>query len=352
MNEINNSSSIFSLNSYRYDLPPHLIAQYPVDPRDRSRLLVMDRTSGDLQDRIFAEVTDFFKTGDTLVLNRTRVIPARLFGNKETGAAIEILLLVKREEGWEALVKPARRMKRGAVVKFPGSDVSAEVAEVLEGNGCRLLRFNNCPDMDGFLTQAGQMPLPPYIDRETEAGDREHYQTVYAREPGSAAAPTAGLHFTWALLEKLQAKGVEIVTVVLHVGLGTFRPVSCDDIREHQMHFESYHVSPETALILNRTRDRGGRIIATGTTVVRTLETIYTAEAGFSSGGGITNKFIYPGYTYGAVDGLITNFHLPGSSLLMLVSAFAGLDHTLEAYRHAVAQQYRFFSYGDAMIII
>ncbi len=346
------SDAVYATSSYQYDLPPNLIAQYPVEPRDSSRLLVMEKGTGLLRDRAFTEVADLLKSGDTLVLNRTRVIPARLFGIKDTGARIEILLLAQREEYWEALVKPARRMKAGTVVRFPGFRTYAEVEAVLEGDGCRLLSFHNCPDMDDFLNNVGQVPLPPYISRGAEPGDREQYQTVYARESGSAAAPTAGLHFTIALLEQLKVKGVDIATLVLHVGLGTFRPVSSDDIREHRMHSERYYVGPETAMVLNRTRARGGRIIAVGTTVVRTLESIYTDGSGFTCANGETNKFIFPGYTYKAVDGLITNFHLPASSLLMLVAAFAGLDHTLAAYHHAVAEKYRFFSYGDAMLII
>ncbi|MEQ8200026.1 MAG: tRNA preQ1(34) S-adenosylmethionine ribosyltransferase-isomerase QueA [Syntrophomonadaceae bacterium] len=353
MNDFPVTDSIYSIDTYRYDLPPEMIAQYPAEPRDSSRLLVLDRNTGRLQDRVFNEVKYLLAAGDILVLNRTRVIPARLWGVKDTGAHIEILLLARKEGCWEALVKPARRMKVGSIVRFPGfEDVAAEVEAVLEGNGCRLLRFHNCPDMTSFLEQAGQVPLPPYIDRPAEPDDLVNYQTVYAREPGSAAAPTAGLHFTAGLLEEIRARGVQIVTVVLHVGLGTFRPVSSQDIREHRMHCESYYVSPETSAILNKNRAGGARIVAVGTTVVRTLESVYNAEAGFRSGSGQTDMFIYPGYRFKAIDGLITNFHLPGSSLLMLVGAFGGLDNTLAAYRHAVEGGYRFFSYGDAMLII
>ena len=343
---------IYSLDTYRYDLPPQLIAQYPADTRDSSRLLVMDRQTGSLQDRIFNEIKHLLVSGDTLVLNQTKVIPARLIGVKDTGARVEILLLGQKEGGWEALVKPARRMKVGSIVRFPGcADVKAEVEAVLEGNGCRRLKFHNCPDMTSFLEQAGQVPLPPYIDRRAEPDDRVRYQTVYACEPGSAAAPTAGLHFTAGLLEEIKARGIEVVTLVLHVGLGTFRPVSSPDIRQHRMHLESYYVSPAAAAILNRNRAEGGRIVAVGTTVVRTLESVYSEQAGFSSGSGQTDMFIYPGYRFKAIDGLITNFHLPCSSLLMLVGAFGGLDNTFAAYRHAVAAGYRFFSYGDAMFI-
>ena len=352
MHILPDADPIYSLDTYQYDLPPELIAQYPADPRDSSRLLVMDRQTGRLQDRIFNEIKHLLGSGDTLVLNQTKVIPARLSGVKDTGARIEILLLGQKEGGWEALVKPARRMKVGSIVRFPGcADVKAEVEAVLEGNGCRRLKFHDCPDMTSFLEQAGQVPLPPYIDRRAEPNDRVRYQTVYACEPGSAAAPTAGLHFTAGLLEEIKARGIEVVTLVLHVGLGTFRPVSSSDIRQHRMHSESYYVSPATAAILNRKRAGGGRIVAVGTTVVRTLESVYSEQAGFSSGSGQTDMFIYPGYRFKAIDGLITNFHLPCSSLLMLVGAFGGLDNTLAAYRHAVAAGYRFFSYGDAMFI-
>ncbi|HRY12285.1 MAG TPA: tRNA preQ1(34) S-adenosylmethionine ribosyltransferase-isomerase QueA [Syntrophomonadaceae bacterium] len=343
---------IYSIDNYRYDLPPESIAQYPAEPRDSCRLLVMDRQTGSLQDRVFNEIKHLLVSGDTLVLNQTKVIPARLIGVKDTGARIEILLLGQEEGLWEALVKPARRMKVGSIVRFPGfPDVRAEVVAVLEGNGCRQLRFHDCPDINSFLELAGQVPLPPYIDRHAEPDDLVRYQTVYAREPGSAAAPTAGLHFTAGLLEEIKARGIEVVTLVLHVGLGTFRPVSSPDIRQHRMHFEKYYVSPDTAGILNRNRARGGRIVAVGTTVVRTLESVYSDQAGFCSGSGQTDMFIYPGYRFKAIDGLITNFHLPCSSLLMLVGAFGGLDNTMAAYRHAVETGYRFFSYGDAMFI-
>ena len=343
---------IYDLKSYHFDLPPYLIAQFPVEPRDSSRLLVMDRRSGKLEDRIFRDIIDYFDPGDTLVINKTRVVPARLFAYKNTGAKIEILLLNKQGENWEALVKPARRMQIGSRVFFKDfPDVEIEVMAEME-NGARLLRFHNCPDEMTFLNQAGLMPLPPYINRPVEEKDKITYQTVYAQEAGSAAAPTAGLHFSAELLQALQEKGINVAEILLHVGLSTFRPVNCEDIREHQMHYEFYQIDADTAELLNNTRRNGKNIVAVGTTVVRTLETVYNKNHEFCCQSGQTNKFIYPGYEYGAVDKIITNFHLPGSSLIMLVAAFAGLDNTLQAYRHAVEAEYRFFSYGDAMLII
>lgn len=346
-------NSIYSLETYNYDLPPGLIAQFPVEPRDSSRLLVLDRQTGRVEDRIFRQVIDYLEPGDTLVINHTRVIPARLFAYKETGARIELLLLSKNEDNWEALVKPARRMKVGSRVKFKEHpEVEAEVVAELSIDGGRLIKLHNCPDEEKFINEVGHMPLPPYINRSAEAGDRNRYQTVYAREAGSAAAPTAGLHFTEGLMEDIKANGINIAAVTLHVGLGTFRPVSSPDIRQHQMHYEHYQINAETAALLNETRNRGRNIVAVGTTVVRTLETVYNDKVGFTSQSGQTNKFIYPGYPIKAIDKMITNFHLPGSSLIMLVAALAGLDNTMAAYEHAVAHQYRFFSYGDAMLII
>ncbi len=344
--------SSYDLDRYLFDLPPQLIAQYPAEPRDSARLLVMDRFSGRLEDRIFTDICTYFSPGDTLVINQTKVMPARLFAYKTSGAKIEILLLSKRGENWEALVKPARRMPQGSRVFFPDHPgVEMEVTAELE-NGGRLLRFLHCPNEMAFLDQAGKMPLPPYISRPAEEKDKTSYQTIYARQAGSAAAPTAGLHFTPKLLQDLQDSGVNVARILLHVGLGTFRPVSCADIREHQMHYEYFEIDEDTAERLNNTRQNGKNIVAVGTTVVRTLETVYNKDYGFCGQAGQTNKFIYPGYQYQAVDKIITNFHLPGSSLLMLVAAFAGLENTCEAYRHAVDEKYRFFSYGDAMMII
>ncbi|HWQ76908.1 MAG TPA: tRNA preQ1(34) S-adenosylmethionine ribosyltransferase-isomerase QueA [Syntrophomonas sp.] len=343
---------IYDLQSYNFDLPQHLIAQYPAEPRDSARLMVMRRSGGQLEDRIFSDVIDYLEPGDTLVVNKTKVIPARLFARKSTGASIEILLLNRQGEDWEALVKPARRMPKGSRVFFDGfPGVEIEVKEELE-NGGRLLHFCNCPDEMAFLDQAGNMPLPPYINRPAEAGDKTAYQTVYAQEEGSAAAPTAGLHFTEELLQQLCEKGVNIAEILLHVGLGTFRPVNCEDIRDHQMHYEYFQIDADTAELLNNTRKKGKNIVAVGTTVVRTLETVYNKEHGFCCKSGWTNKFIYPGYEYGAVDAIITNFHLPGSSLIMLVAAFAGLDNTMRAYQHAVKEEYHFFSYGDVMMVV
>lgn len=346
--------SIYNLNTYNYDLPHELIAQFPAEPRDASRLLVLDKKTGNIEDKVFSQVIDYFEAGDTLVINHTRVISARLFAYKDTGAKVELLLLHKREDTcWEALVKPARRMKVGSRVKFAGQeDVEVEVTAELEMDGGRLLKFHNCPDVDQFISEVGHMPLPPYINRADEMGDKNRYQTVYAQESGSAAAPTAGLHFTDQLLQDIKNKGINIARITLHVGLGTFRPVSSPDIREHHMHYEYYHVNAETAAILNETRSRGRNIIAVGTTVVRALETVYNDDYGFLCQSGQTNKFIYPGYHIKAVDRMITNFHLPGSSLIMLVAALAGLDFTMTAYSHAVDNKYRFFSYGDAMLII
>ncbi len=346
-------NNIYNLETYNYSLPPGLIAQFPAEPRDSSRLLVLNKHTGLVEDRIFHQVIDYLEAGDTLVINHTRVIPARLYAYKETGAKIELLLLCKKGDNWEALVKPARRMKVGSRVKFMGqADVEAEVLADLDIDGGRLIKFHHCPDEEQFIGQVGQMPLPPYINRAAEVEDQNRYQTVYAQEAGSAAAPTAGLHFTDRLLQDIKAKGINIARITLHVGLGTFRPVSSQDIREHQMHYEHYQVNSETAALLNDTRSQGHHIVAVGTTVVRTLETVYNDKRGFACQSGETNKFIYPGYPVKAIDKMITNFHLPGSSLIMLVSALAGLDHTRAAYQHAVDNQYRFFSYGDAMLII
>lgn len=343
---------IYNLKSYEYHLPEELIAKFPAEPRDSSRLLVLDRRTGAVEDRIFRDIIEYLESGDTLVINQTKVIPARLHGYKESGAKVEILLLKKQGEFWECLVRPAKRLKPGHIVFF-GEDipVTAEIVEITETEGGRLIRFNNCPDDYEFIDKMGEMPLPPYIKRKAEERDKSRYQTVYAREAGSAAAPTAGLHFTERLLDDLKAKGVNIASIVLHVGLGTFRPVACEDIRKHKMHREWYCIDKETADLLNSTRKAGRSIVAVGTTVVRTLETVYNDDYGFREESGETEKYIYPGYQFKAIDKLITNFHLPGSSLIMLVAAFAGYENTMAAYNHAVAHRYRFFSYGDAMFI-
>lgn len=352
MNHEEKCNDLYNLHSYEFDLPPHLIAQFPVEPRDHSRMLVMDRHSGKIEDQVFKNMIEYLSPGDTLVINNTRVIPARIFARKKTGAKIEILLLNKQDDKWEALVKPARRMPLGTRVYFEDYPLVEAVVIGELDNGGRLIKFFNCPDEMAFIELVGNMPLPPYINRPAEEGDKQRYQTVYAQAAGSAAAPTAGLHFTPELLKLLEQKGVNIAQILLHVGLGTFRPVSSDDIREHQMHYEYYQIDTTTAKLLNNTRQNGKNIIAVGTTVVRTLETVYNKNHGFQAQMGQTNKYIYPGYQFSAVDKIITNFHLPASSLIMLVAAFAGLDYTMTAYRHAVEKEYRFFSYGDAMFII
>ena len=334
-----------------YELPEDRIAQEPVEPRDHSRMLVLDRKTGTFEDRHFYDVLDYLREGDCLVLNDSRVLPARLYGEKcGTGAAVELLLLhPKGGDRWEALAGPGRRAKPGDRLRFGEGLLEAEVIEVLEG-GNRLIQFDFQGNFYAVLEQVGQMPLPHYI--KTQLQDKERYQTVYAREPGSAAAPTAGLHFTPALLDRIRAKGVDIAFVTLHVGLGTFRPVKADDITDHKMHAEHYELSQETADRLNRTRERGGRVIAVGTTSCRTLESVGLTNGRVEPGEGWTSIFIYPGYTFRILDGLITNFHLPESTLIMLVSAFAGYEHTMHAYDVAVQQRYRFFSFGDAMLIV
>lgn len=354
-------TDIHNLASYQFEVPEELIAQYPADPRDSSRLLVLGRDNGKIEDRIFKNITEYFRPGDTLVLNDTRVIPARLFGYKESGARVEILLLKKTGPTWEALVRPARRLRPGDRVKldippsmpnkYSAQGIEIEILAELNMPGGRQVCFHNCSNEMDVIEAAGYMPLPPYIKRQAESGDTVRYQTIYADKAGSAAAPTAGLHFTASLIKEIEAKGVNIARVLLHVGLGTFRPVSAGDIREHQMHYEYCMLPEATARILNQTRQQGRRIIAVGTTVVRTLESFYS-EDGFIAGEMETNRFIYPGYQFRAIDAMITNFHLPGSSLIMLVAAFAGYDHTMTAYRHAIANRYRLFSFGDAMLII
>jgi len=348
---MSDDQKIYDIDSYSYDLPAELIAQYPVTPRDSSRLLVLDRSSGGMEDQVFSNLIEYLETGDTLVLNKIRVIPARLVGFRDSGARAEIFLLRKRGGEWEALVKPARRLPPGKIVRFESADEYIEILEETDTAGGRMVRICNCKDENEFLCRHGHIPLPPYIDRPDEIMDQECYQTVYAKNDGSVAAPTAGLHFTDQLLDQLVSKGIHIVYLVLHVGIGTFRPVKTQDIRDHKMHFEVYEFDRQAADLLNQTRSNHKKIIAVGTTVVRTLETVYNEDCGFSAASGETNKFIYPGYTFKAIDGLITNFHLPRSSLIMLVSAFAGQENTMAAYRHAVDQRYRFFSYGDAMFI-
>ncbi|MGQ5112283.1 tRNA preQ1(34) S-adenosylmethionine ribosyltransferase-isomerase QueA [Bacillus halotolerans] len=337
---------------FDFELPERLIAQVPLEQRDASRLMVLDKHTGELTDSSFKQIISFFKEGDCLVLNNTRVLPARLFGTKEdTGAKVELLLL-KQEAGdrWETLVKPAKRVKKGTVVTFGDGRLKAVCTEELEHGG-RKVEFQYDGIFYEVLESLGEMPLPPYIKEQLD--DRERYQTVFSKEIGSAAAPTAGLHFTEDILQQLKDKGVQIEFITLHVGLGTFRPVSADEVEEHNMHAEFYQMSEETAAVLNSVREKGGRIISVGTTSTRTLETIAGEHDGrFKASSGWTSIFIYPGYEFKAIDGMITNFHLPKSSLIMLVSALAGRENVLRAYNHAVEEEYRFFSFGDAMLII
>ncbi|MEK6473757.1 tRNA preQ1(34) S-adenosylmethionine ribosyltransferase-isomerase QueA [Bacillus safensis] len=339
------------LELFDFDLPERLIAQVPLEKRDASRLMVLNKQTGAITHDTFSQIIDYFQKGDCLVLNNTRVLPARLFGMKEdTGAKVELLLL-KQEEGdnWETLVKPAKRVKKGTVITFGDGRLQAVCTEEMEHGG-RKVEFQYTGIFYEVLESLGEMPLPPYIKEQLD--DRERYQTVYSKEVGSAAAPTAGLHFTTELLDALKAKGVHIAFITLHVGLGTFRPVSAERIEEHEMHAEFYEMNEETADELNRVRNEGGRIISVGTTSTRTLETIASAHDGeFKASSGWTSIFIYPGYTFKAIDGMITNFHLPKSSLIMLVSALAGREHVLKAYNEAVKEEYRFFSFGDAMLI-
>ncbi|RFU71605.1 tRNA preQ1(34) S-adenosylmethionine ribosyltransferase-isomerase QueA [Peribacillus saganii] len=340
------------VDMFDFHLPEELIAQTPLAEREQSRLMVLDKQAGTIQHEIFKNITEYIKPGDCLVLNDTKVLPARLFGSKEdTGAKIEVLLLKQEEEDtWETLVKPAKRIKKGSKIIFGDGKLVATCLEEQEHGG-RILHF----DYDGIfyevLDELGQMPLPPYIKEQLE--DRDRYQTVYARERGSAAAPTAGLHFTEELLAEIREKGVHIAFITLHVGLGTFRPVSVDEIDEHEMHAEFYQMTEGTAKLLNEVKEQGGRIITVGTTSTRTLETIAAANDGiFKEANGWTNIFIYPGYEFKGIDGMITNFHLPKSTLIMLISALAGREHVLAAYEEAVKERYRFFSFGDAMLII
>ncbi|MDP4171051.1 MAG: tRNA preQ1(34) S-adenosylmethionine ribosyltransferase-isomerase QueA [Bacillota bacterium] len=337
---------------FDFDLPEELIAQIPLRNRTDSRLMVLDKTSGEIKHETFQQIKNYFKAGDCLVLNDTRVLPARLFGVKaDTGAKIEVLLL-KQLEGdcWETLVKPAKRVKEGTEISF-GEGLLTAVCSGTSEHGGRILKFRYDGIFYEILEQLGEMPLPPYIKEQLD--DRERYQTVFAREPGSAAAPTAGLHFTEELLDELRGLGVHIAFITLHVGLGTFRPVSVDNVLEHDMHAEYYVLTEGTARLLNEVKEAGGRIISVGTTSTRTLETIAGIHGGqFVAGSGWTNIFIYPGYEFKGIDGMITNFHLPKSTLIMLVSALAGRENVLNAYTTAVNERYRFFSFGDAMLII
>ncbi|AYY67179.1 tRNA preQ1(34) S-adenosylmethionine ribosyltransferase-isomerase QueA [Staphylococcus hominis] len=340
-----------NVEEFDYHLPESLIAQTPLKNRDQSRLLVLGRKTGNIAHKHFTDIMDYFETGDTLVLNDTRVMPARLFGLKEeTGAKVEMLMLTRIEDNdWEVLLKPAKRIKVGNTLSFGNGKIIAECIKELEQGG-RIMRLHFEGILEERLDELGEMPLPPYIKERLDDPDR--YQTVYAKENGSAAAPTAGLHFTDELLQKIKDKGVNIAFITLHVGLGTFRPVSVEDINDHEMHSEYYQMTKETADILNKTKENGHRIISVGTTSTRTLETIRRDHEQFVATSGWTDIFIYPGFEYKAIDGLITNFHLPKSTLVMLVSAFSSREYILNAYKEAVKLKYRFFSFGDAMLII
>ena len=337
-------------HDFYYDLPEELIAQTPLEKRDTSRLLVLDRKTGGVTHKHFYDILDYLKPGDCLVMNDSRVLPARLLGHRPTGGAVEVLLL--RDLGnkcWECLCKPGRKMQVGNEVIFGNGELTATVKAVQE-DGNRVVEFRYEGIFLEVLERLGKMPLPPYI--KAELADQERYQTVYSREVGSAAAPTAGLHWTKELLDQARAKGVKTAFVTLHVGLGTFRPVKAENILDHHMHSELCMMSAETAAILNETKAAGGRVICVGTTSCRTLESLAKEDGTFEAGSKWTEIFIYPGYSFKAMDGLITNFHLPESTLVMLVSAFAGREHVLSAYEQAVAERYRFFSFGDAMCIL
>nr|WP_296459466.1 tRNA preQ1(34) S-adenosylmethionine ribosyltransferase-isomerase QueA [uncultured Acetatifactor sp.] len=338
-------------SDYSFELPRELIAQDPLEERSSSRLLVLDKRTGAVSHHVFREIGDFLRPGDCLVLNDTRVIPARLLGEREgTGAHVELLLL-KRKSGdvWETLVRPGKKCRPGTRLTFGDGMLKAEILDTVE-EGNRLVRFDYEGIFEEVLDRLGEMPLPPYITHKLQ--DRNRYQTVYARHEGSAAAPTAGLHFTKELLDRLEGKGIGIAYVTLHVGLGTFRPVKEENVLEHHMHTEHYEVSREAADTINRTKAQGGRIVCVGTTSCRTLESAADESGLVQPGSGDTDIFIYPGYRFRVLDALITNFHLPESTLIMLVSALAGREHVLAAYEEAVRERYRFFSFGDAMLIV
>ena len=336
-------------SDFYFDLPEELIAQTPLERRDSSRLLHLDKVTGALEHRHFYELLDYLREGDCMVFNDSRVLPARLIGARPTGGSVELVLLRDLGEGrWECLSRPGRKTRPGTEILFGNGELKATVESVAEG-GNRIVRF----DYEGIflevLERLGKMPLPPYIKEELQ--DNERYQTVYSREIGSAAAPTAGLHFTKELMEKIAAKGVKLCYVTLHVGLGTFRPVKAEEIEDHEMHSEFCIIPEETARIVSETKKKGGRVIAVGTTSCRTLESFAREDGSLPAASGWTNIFIYPGYTFKCVDALVTNFHLPESTLIMLVSALAGREHVLHAYEEAVKERYRFFSFGDAMFI-
>lgn len=336
---------------FYYDLPEELIAQDPLADRSGSRLLVLNKETGEIAHRVFTDILEYLHEGDCLVLNNTKVIPARLMGEKkETGAAVEVLLLKRRKNDvWETLVRPGKKARAGAQIVFGGGLLTGTVIDVVE-EGNRLVQFSYDGIFEEVLDRLGEMPLPPYITHKLM--DKNRYQTVYAKYEGSAAAPTAGLHFTQELLKKVEEKGVRLAYVTLHVGLGTFRPVKEENLLNHHMHSEWYQVSPEAAQVINSTKQTGGRVICVGTTSCRTIESAADENGKVIAGSGDTEIFIYPGYRFKVLDNLITNFHLPESTLIMLVSALAGREHVLNAYRAAVKERYRFFSFGDAMLII
>lgn len=336
-------------SDFYFDLPEELIAQTPLEKRDSSRLMCLDRVTGEVSHRVFTDLEELLRPGDCLVMNDSRVLPARLLGARESGGAVEVLLLRDLGEGrWECLTRPGRKTKPGVKLSFGSGELTAEVESVAEG-GNRIIRFNYEGIFLEVLERLGKMPLPPYIKEELQ--DAERYQTVYSRELGSAAAPTAGLHFTRELLDRISAKGVRECFITLHVGLGTFRPVKEDEIEDHDMHSEFCIVPEETARIINETKAAGGRVVCVGTTSCRTLESFANPDGTMDAKIGWTNIFIYPGYKFKCMDALVTNFHLPESTLVMLVSAFAGREHVLNAYAEAVRERYRFFSFGDAMFI-
>ena len=338
------------VSDFNYELPLHLIAQHPYDKRDEARLMVLDKTNQTIEHKVFKDVIDYLNPGDCLVINNTKVIPARLYGKKDTGANVEFLLL-KRIEGdfWEAMVRPGSKLKAGAKVLFGDGLLKATVLEVLE-NGNRKVEFEYNGIFNEILDQIGLMPLPPYITEATKE-DNSKYQTVYAKYDGSAAAPTAGLHFTEDLLQKIKEKGVEVANVTLHVGIGTFRPVKVENVEEHEMHSEHYYIKQEDVDKINNAKKNGKRVIACGTTSCRVLETVADENGMMREVEGDTSIFIYPGYKFKCIDSLITNFHLPESTLIMLVSTLAGKDFIMNAYNEAVKEEYKFFSFGDAMII-
>ena len=339
-----------NVSDFDYDLPEELIAQDPLADRSSSRLLVLDKRSGDIHHRVFRDIVEELKDGDVLVLNNTRVIPARLYGKKAgTGAVIEVLLLNRKQDNtWEVLVRPGKKAREGAVIEFGDGLLKGEIVGILE-EGNRLIRFTYEGIFEEILDRLGEMPLPPYIRHKLQ--DKERYQTVYAKYDGSAAAPTAGLHFTKELLEEIKQKGVQVAEVTLHVGLGTFRPVKADTVEAHHMHTEHYIIDEATARTINAAKTEGRRVISVGTTSLRTLESAAGEDGLLKAGEGDTDIFIYPGYRFKVIDALITNFHLPKSTLVMLVSALAGRDNIMKAYREAIEQRYRFFSFGDAMFI-